>query len=122
MAGECAGGQRRLKTKGEVSWDEVEKVLFGCLGYTPEVVGWMTLREIDNAISGYTLKTQLEQRSLWEASRLVAYCAVKPHVKGNLKPQDIVKFEWEKAEKIDTENVREKGKRLAQKWRVKGRG
>jgi len=97
-------------------------VLFGCLGYTPEVVGWMTLREIDNAISGYTLKTEIKQRALWETSRFIAYYAAAPHVKSIKKPQDIVKFDWEKPEQIDVQSTRERGKQIAEKWRVKGRG
>lgn len=35
-------------------------------------------------------------RASWEQARFIAHCCLLPHTKKQLKPTDIVLFEWEK--------------------------
>lgn len=59
----------------------------------------------------------------WERARFQALCSVQPWSKKQLKPQDLMKFQWENTapEPIDEEelhNLELKAKKLERKWQA----
>ena len=78
----------------------------------------MTLREVQNTISGYHQDKELIIKTIWEASRFQVMHLLSPHTKKGqrINARDIAKFPWEKPDKKEIEVSKEKGLELAKKW------
>lgn len=103
-----------------MTWDDIEEVLF-LLGFSPDTVSWMTLREVGNAVSGFYKNKEDVYKLQWEMGRFISFHSLLPHTKKNkkLKLTDVVKFPWDKVE-LSEKSISEKKERLKyleQKWR-----
>lgn len=73
----------------------------GRLGWSEDQFWDSTLRALYNAVEGWTDLEESRQRQEWERMRLLAYIGIKPHIKPGAvkKPQDLIPFEWDRADK-----------------------
>jgi hypothetical protein len=66
------------------------------LGLPPKyVLDEMQFYEVDSLLDSYYLK----HKDSWEQARLIAYMTARVNSKGDLSPDDIMKFHWEKDDK-----------------------
>ena len=81
----------------------------------------MTLREVFNAISGYTNDKEGLIRTIWESSRFEVMHLLTPHVKPGkkIKALDLATFPWE-VKPIDKEKIGkqlDRAQEVVNKWR-----
>lgn len=69
----------------------------GIIGLDPAVFWSLSLTEWLHVQRGYLFREEMAERHEWERARMVAYFAVKPHVKrGTLQTVgSIIRFPWE---------------------------
>ena len=66
------------------------------LGLSPRyVLDEMQFYEVDALLDSYYLK----HKDSWEQARLIAYMTAQVNSRNTIKPEDIIKFHWEKDEK-----------------------
>lgn len=94
----------------------MQELALGQLGYTEQEFWDMTPRALLNALEGY----QKQRREDMEVMRLQTLYAVNVWANPPINdPKRLWRYAWEKEKKIDVEKVREKGKKLAEKWQAK---
>ena len=71
----------------------------GCVGLSYSDFCLLTLPEFESIMLSWSNLEQSRSRESWMQSRFMAHCALMPHAKKDLKPQDICVFSWEKADK-----------------------
>jgi hypothetical protein len=82
----------------------------------------LTSLEAEAIINRHILNKEEQYKTDWERARFIACNALLPHVKKRLKPTDVCKFPWEKANNREDlsleekEAVRKRGQELAKKW------
>jgi hypothetical protein len=81
----------------ELTWDYVERMGLGQLGYNATDLYDLTPRMFYNAQAGLYEKWETSGRGDWERARWMACIIVNPHVKKALQPKDLTKFPWEKS-------------------------
>lgn len=71
----------------------------GVIQLDPAVFWRLSLSEWLHVQRGYFMRKEMESRQTWEQARMIAFYAVKPHVKRNtLNTLDsLLKFPWENA-------------------------
>lgn len=57
-------------------------------GFTPE--------EFDHIYRAWNEQQEAQLRDRWQCMRMMATIILLPHVKGNLTPQKVIPFPWEK--------------------------
>lgn len=75
-----------------------------CLGelqMTPDEMNQFDFRELFIKINGHFENLTRDKQMLWEQARFMAYYSLMPHISkhSNLKPTDLIKFEWDKEKK-----------------------
>jgi hypothetical protein len=50
-----------------------------------------------NTVTGFEEKRNQNTRLFYELTRKIMYAALLPHTKGDLKENEVLEFEWEKA-------------------------
>lgn len=66
------------------------------MGLSPSyVLDEMQFYEIESLLDSYYLR----HKDSWEQARLIAYMTARVNSKGDLSPDDIMKFHWEKDDK-----------------------
>tara|TARA_R100000781_G_scaffold26759_2_gene19842 strand:- start:2337 stop:2585 length:249 start_codon:yes stop_codon:yes gene_type:complete len=61
-----------------------------------------------NAQKGKFDEWEINNQNEWERARWLASVIINPHVKKNIQPKDITRFEWEKKKKIKSSEEIEK--------------
>jgi hypothetical protein len=79
------------------------------------------LKDVFNAIIGYTEKVTRDYQHDWEIARWINYYSVVPHLRKNriFKLTDIARFDWEKQEDPVIKSKEEINK-LVKQWQKKG--
>jgi hypothetical protein len=72
------------------------EVALGYLGWSVIDFWDSTPREFSNAFRGWVKVRDMDMQSAWERARMLALYTAAPHSKKKLRPQDIMKFEWDK--------------------------
>jgi len=62
-----------------------------------------TLQDIELAYVGHLRSNKYAEQQAWERARLIAYYSLQPHTKKLTKPQQLLKFDWEKEGKVNIE-------------------
>lgn len=83
---------------------ELFGLALGCIGLTSLEFRDLTPDEFDAVYQQWNLLETSRSRAAWEQSRLVAHCAVMPHVRRSISPTDLVRFDWDN----DTKAIAEK--------------
>lgn len=91
-----------------MTWDYIEKIGLGQLGYNVAELYDLTPCMFYNAQKGLFEKWDVESQGEWERTRWLACVTINPHVKKNLKPTDLTKFPWEKKKNEKTKEEIEK--------------
>ena len=60
----------------------------------------MEFYEVDALLDSYYLK----HKDGWEQARLIAYMTAQVNSRNTIKPEDIIKFHWEKDEHVSVES------------------
>lgn len=55
-----------------------------------------TSEEFDHIYRAWNEQQEAQLRDRWECMRMMATIILQPHVKGNLTPQKVLPFPWEK--------------------------
>lgn len=68
---------------------------------TPDEMNQFDFRELFIKINGHFENLSRNNQMFWEQARFMAYHSVVPHTQkgSNLKPTDLIKFEWDKGKK-----------------------
>jgi len=74
----------------------------------------MTLREVVWAVDGWNAKEDEDRRERAELARLGWFFSMRPWAKGNLQPDDLLKFPWEEAKMVSID--KEQFKCFPDKW------
>ncbi len=108
------GKKKQSGGVSEIDFDEIEATLIGEMGFTPDEIGWFTLREVYLAMQGHTKKVQRE----WEIARWINFYSISPHVKRGslLKLTDIALFDWEKGTSETKVKSKEEIQKLVKRW------
>lgn len=80
----------------------------------------MTLTELMTTIECFREREEARQRELWEMVQVVAYYAVVPFAKADIKPADVLPLPWQQQRKqADPKRQRRAGIELARKLGLK---
>jgi hypothetical protein len=69
----------------------------GRVGLQLEYYYSLTYREFMNTVTGFEEKRNQNTKLFYELTRKIMYAALLPHTKGDLKENEVLEFEWEKA-------------------------
>ena len=82
------------------------------LGLSPRyVLDEMQFYEIDALLDSYYLK----HKDSWEQARLIAYMTAQVNSRNTIKPEDIIKFHWEKDDTPEVNELDQKSIELEMK-------
>ena len=105
-----------------MTFKSIEKVLLGCIGYTPDEMRKMTVSQVLNAYAGFREheKEVIEAQKIitWEAIRWQTWWLHNITVERKYRkrsPMHIMKFEWEKTPRI-TEEEKERLKEASKRF------
>ena len=82
----------------------------------------LSSQEGEAIINRHLVRLEEQYKSDWERARFISCNSLLPHTKKRLKPTDVCKFPWEKANNgedlslEEKEAVRKRGQELAAKW------
>jgi hypothetical protein len=68
----------------------------GVIGLSLDDTYRLTPSEFNSICAAWGQHNEQMQRMSWEQARFIGHCAILPHSKKGLRPQDIVLFDWEK--------------------------
>lgn len=77
----------------------------------------ITFRQYVNSVRAYREREEMQRRESWEQSRLIAFCAINPHLKKPYKRvTQLIKFEWENEEHMTKIEFTDRQKEILKKW------
>lgn len=68
----------------------------GCIGMSVDDFCRCTPLEFSAVYQGWAEAEQRRERAAWERTRMQCTCMLQPYSKLGLKPQDVMKFAWDR--------------------------
>ena len=86
----------------------------GCIGMSVDDFCRCTPSEFKAVYEGWANAEQRHERAEWERIRLQTACMLQPYSRHALKPQDVLRFDWDdesdavEGEKLSAKEIRER--------------